>query len=231
MPKMKMTKTAVDSLEPRTKPWIMYDTEIKGFGVRVGRSGRKVWIVEYRPGAGGRGVSTKRLKLADVTILTLDEARRAAKTVLAKARLGDDLADKREKDREMPTVEEFAQVFMRDHVMAKRKASTVRIYQYHVDRLITPVIGNFKLHVVSAADVTNLHLKVGEENGRGTANRVMQTLSSMYGYATRVGIFTGSNPVKNVERFEESLGGSKTTEGAPLGEQDIEALKSLGYIQ
>jgi hypothetical protein len=202
---MKLTKTSVDGLEPREKPWIMYDQEIKGFGVRIGRSGHKAWIVEYRPGAGGRGVSTKRLKLGDVTVLTLDKARTAAKTALAKARLGDDLADQREKDRSMPTIAEYSAVFMKDHVEAKRKPRTAEKYQDHFDRLVNPQIGNTKLHLLTAKDVTGLHLRIGRENGQATANRVLTTLSSMFGYAVRIGGFTCPNPIKNIERFKESF--------------------------
>lgn len=205
MPKMKLTKTAVDALKPRKKPWIMYDTEITGFGVRVGRSGRKVWIVEYRPGAGGRGVSTKRPKLGDTTVLTVEKARKAAKIALARARLGDDLADKREVDRDMPTINEYSKVFMKDHVEAKRKASTAKTYWGHLERMILPNIGSVKIHLLTTEEVTKLHLKIGRENGKGVANRMLITLSSMYGYLRRLKKFTGPNPAAGVERFPEGF--------------------------
>lgn len=200
----KLTKTAVDGLKPREKPWIIYDSEVKGFGVRVGRSGGKAWIVEYRPGAGGRGVSTKRLKLGDTTVLTIDEARKAARKVLAMARLGEDLSDQRERDRAMPTVEEFAKEFLEKHVKAKRKASTLVTYADHVNRLIIPAIGGAKVHLVTVAMVSDLHLAVGRLNGKGIANRMLITLSSMFGWGIKQRRLT-SNPVQPVERFPESF--------------------------
>lgn len=204
MAAMKLTKTAVDGLKPRAKPWIIYDSEVKGFGVRVGRGGGKAWIVEYRPGAGGRGVSTKRLKLGDTTVLTIDEARKAARKVLAMARLGADLADQRERDRAMPTVEEFAKDFLEKHVKAKRKASTLLTYTDHVNRLIIPAIGGAKVHLVTVAMVSDLHLGVGSLNGKGIANKMLITLSSMFGWGIKQGKLT-TNPVQPVERFPESF--------------------------
>lgn len=204
MAAMKLTKTAVDKLEPREKPWIIYDSEVKGFGVRVGRSGGKAWIVEYRPGAGGRGVATKRVKLGDTTVLTIDEARRQARTVLAMARLGDDLADQRERDRAMPTVEKFAEEFLEKHVEAKRKASTLATYTDHVNRLIVPALGGKKVHLVTVGMVSDLHLAVGKLNGKGIANKMLITLSSMYGWGIKQRRLT-SNPVQPVERFPESF--------------------------
>jgi integrase len=204
MAAIKLTKSAVDSLEPRDKPWIMYDSELKGFGVRIGRSGRKAWVVEYRPGAGGRGVSTKRLKLADTAVLTVDEARKAARMVLAKARLGEDLADQRERDRAMPTVEEFSVDFLAKHVKAKRKPRTLKTYQDHFDRLINPSLGSLKIHHLTPEVITEMHLKIGRENGRGIANRALISLSSMYGWAIKQRKLT-TNPVSSVERFPESF--------------------------
>ena len=44
----KITKRTVDALEPRDREHVLWDGEIKGFGVRVRPSGRKTYIVKYR---------------------------------------------------------------------------------------------------------------------------------------------------------------------------------------
>lgn len=53
MPTAKLTKRAVDSLEPGERRYIVFDTDLTGFGVRITPSGHKSWVVEYRPGDGG----------------------------------------------------------------------------------------------------------------------------------------------------------------------------------
>jgi Arm DNA-binding domain len=86
----KLTKRAVDALSPRRKAYAAYDSELRGFGVRVMPGGHKSFIVEYRPHGGGRGNATRRLTLGAYGALTPDQARRAAQEALARVRLGDD---------------------------------------------------------------------------------------------------------------------------------------------
>jgi hypothetical protein len=50
----RLTKRAIDALTPRAKPFIAFDADTKGFGCRVQPSGLKTFVLEHRPGAGGR---------------------------------------------------------------------------------------------------------------------------------------------------------------------------------
>src|SRR4051794_9503758 len=74
--KFKISKRAVDALQAAEKPFVAYDSDLTGFGVRVMPTGSKSWIIEYRPGSGGRTVRSVRLSLGPTTVLTPDEARR-----------------------------------------------------------------------------------------------------------------------------------------------------------
>jgi hypothetical protein len=47
----RLSKRTVDALRPGAKPYIVFDEDLTGFGLRVLPSGTKTWIVEYRPGA------------------------------------------------------------------------------------------------------------------------------------------------------------------------------------
>ncbi len=62
-PKIKITKRTVDALvaAPDGKPFIAFDSELPGFGVRVFPSGTKTYIAQYRPGAGGRNMIARRI--------------------------------------------------------------------------------------------------------------------------------------------------------------------------
>ena len=84
----RLTKRAIDCAVPRDKPFILYDSELAGFGLRIMPSGFRSWIVEYRPNGGGRGVAKKRMTLGAVGKLTPDQARSHAKTILANVALG-----------------------------------------------------------------------------------------------------------------------------------------------
>jgi hypothetical protein len=61
MPNLKLGRRTLAGLPPVVKTTVFYDTELTGFGLKVYPSGAQSWIVEYRPGAGGRGVSKRRM--------------------------------------------------------------------------------------------------------------------------------------------------------------------------
>jgi hypothetical protein len=63
MPKIKISKRSVDALQPDNKPFVAYDEDLTGLGVRIMPSGSKTYIVEYRPGSGGHRVRSVRLSL------------------------------------------------------------------------------------------------------------------------------------------------------------------------
>jgi Arm DNA-binding domain len=83
----KITKRTVDALKPAIKPFIAFDDDVKGFGLRVMPSGVKSYILEYRPGSGGRGITKRRLTLGKHGAMTPEQARKAAQEALARIRL------------------------------------------------------------------------------------------------------------------------------------------------
>ena len=48
--KLTLTRGSVEALEPADKPWVAWDDQLTGFGVRVHPSGTKSFIVNYRAG-------------------------------------------------------------------------------------------------------------------------------------------------------------------------------------
>ena len=102
----KLTKTVVDGLKPEARRYIVFDRDLKGFGIRVATSGVKTWVVEYRPHPGGRGVAKRRLAIGSPSTLTPDEARDKALDFLnSVAKGGDPVRDRNEKRREMKVAE------------------------------------------------------------------------------------------------------------------------------
>ena len=51
---VKITKRAVDALKVTGTCYVAWDTDVPGFGVRVGPTGSKTHVLKYRVG-GGRG--------------------------------------------------------------------------------------------------------------------------------------------------------------------------------
>ena len=72
----KITKRAVDALHPNGADQFLWDTDLKGFGLKVTAGGNKVYILQYRKG--GRGAPTRRVTIGRHGALTPDQARKEA---------------------------------------------------------------------------------------------------------------------------------------------------------
>ena len=88
MPILKLGRRAVTGLPAVTKTTIFYDSDLTGFGVKATPTGALSWVVEYRPGEGGRRVAKRRMVIGTPATLSPEKAREAAETLLAKVKLG-----------------------------------------------------------------------------------------------------------------------------------------------
>ena len=199
----KLTKRAMDALEPRAGSYVMYDTELTGFGVRVMPTGFKSWIVEYRPGDGGRRIAKKRMTLGSTATVTAEQARRKAREILAAARLGFDPSGEREKNRGTPTFKEFAERYLKEEAALKLKPRTVANYRIYIEKHAQPFLGALQLNAIAKADIARLHRSIGKTKP-ATANRVVEALSSVFRYAQTAGeVDDGFNPTRGISHFKE----------------------------
>ena len=61
MPIAKLTKRFVGTVAVNSRRVVYYDTDLKGFGLRVTPTGVKSWCVEYRHEAGGEALQSAEL--------------------------------------------------------------------------------------------------------------------------------------------------------------------------
>jgi len=200
----KITKRSVDGLKPGVggAEAMLWDVELKGFGVRVQRGGTKSYVLHYRAGA-GRGAPLRKLTIGrHGSPWTPETARREAKRLLGLIEGGADPAADKLARKEAPTIAELAERFLAEHAEAKRKTSSAAEYRRLLDKIILPALGKRKAADVSRADVTKLHH--ANRAAPYQANRVLAVLSKMFNLAERWGLRPdGSNPCRHVERFAE----------------------------
>ena len=200
----KITKRAVDRLRPLDgREVTLWDTEVKGFGIRARAGGAKTYIVRYRPGGGGRAAPLRTLTIGTHgSPWTPDKARDEAKRVLGQVQQGKDPAADRSSRREALTVKDLADRFLAEHVEAKRKTRTAAEYRRLLDKLIVPFLGNKKLPDLSRGDIAKLHHSLRASPYQ--ANRALAVLSKMMNLAERWSLRPdGSNPCRHVEKFKE----------------------------
>src|SRR5882724_9869667 len=90
MPRIKLTKSAIDAIQTPASDIVYWDAGCPGFGVKVTPRGRKVFIVLYR--IGGAGSRLRKYTIGPYGRVTLHQAQVAAQKVFAAKLEGRDLA-------------------------------------------------------------------------------------------------------------------------------------------
>lgn len=198
----KITKRVVDAAETKAKRYTIFDSEVIGFGLRVYPTGKKSYIFEYRPGAGGRSEKKKRATIGSTTEFTPDEARKLADNLRSRVKVGEDPQSDKANERKAITVDALSQKFMSDHVEAKRAANTIDAYQDALKRYVLPKLGKMKAKDVNTSHVTRLHVDM--KDMPSMANKVVAVVSSMFSFGFRMKLIPKSeNPAEEVERYRE----------------------------
>ena len=198
----KLSKRTVDALTPRDKVFVTFDDDVKGFGVRVMPSGCKTFVLEYRPGAGGRGVAKRRLTLGRCGSMTVEQARKAALDALAHIRLGADPQSTKMSQRAALSVSDLIDAFVASHVGIKLKAGTALGYQIALAKL-SEAYGSTKADSLKRAEVAALHRSMAATPYQ--ANRTLAAISSMYSWSERHGYLPPGhgNPAHKIGRYRE----------------------------
>jgi integrase len=194
----KITKAQVDSVDPRNKDRFVWDTELKGFGLKVTPAGSKVYILQYRKG--GRGSSTQRVTIGRHGPLTAEQARKEATRLLGAIAQGGDPAAVRAETRAAPTMKALAERFLAEHAATKTKARSEAEYRRLIDKIILPALGRKRVRDVTRADISRLHHDHRDTSYQ--ANHAVAVLSKMFSLAELWGERpANSNPCKGIERY------------------------------
>jgi integrase len=195
----KLTKRLVDSARSTADhDTFVWDSDLRGFGLRVKPSGVRSYVIQYRT---PRGIS-RRMTIGQHGVLTPDEARKEAKFHLGRAAKGDDPAAEKAKARGGSTLADVAAQFLAEHASAKKKPTSVRMDRINLNKHILPLLGRKQAESISRADVRRLHFSM--RNTPGAANRCLALVSKMMNLAERWGIRPdGTNPCRHVEKYPE----------------------------
>lgn len=189
----KVTKRLVESIAPAQKDVFVWDSEIKGFGVRVKPSGVRSYLVQYRTREGRSG----RFTLGKHGVLTADEARKKARVVLAQVLEGaDPAAEKQAARHPKETVTRVFETYLALH--ARPKLRTAQEVERHFRRDVAPMIGPLDLTAVTRKDIVRVHDQIAtrsESSARGT----LRILSSFFGWCVKRDLIP-SNPCLGLEK-------------------------------
>lgn len=199
MSKLKLTKTVVENL-PFTDSGqrFYYDSDLKGFGVRVGRT-KKTYFAEKRVNR-----RTCRTSIGEHGLMTCEQARKKAYTILGRMAEGENTnqAQLRKQGQSVTLAE--ALVEYRQH--RDLQLSTQRHYQGAVHNALTDW-ANRPLVEITGEMAAQRHKKLTQENGPDYANHTMRTLRAIWNFAAEKFDPDGEtrlqrNPVQRLSRLK-----------------------------
>jgi integrase len=256
MARIRLTKRVVDEAEPaqgeggELREVKLWDSDVRGFFLRVLPSGSKVYAVSY--GTGRRGV-VRRVTIGEhgapwtpdpVTgeqrTLTCELARQEAERLRGEVRAGGDPGAKRVSERALPTLAQFAERYLTDYAGPHKRPATVaadrgllglrekprrRFKAQPKPRTILAALGSRRVDRISTSEVTRLHLAWKDTPTR--ANRALALLSHIFAMAEKWGVRPrGTNPCRGIDRFDE-----KRRERFLSGEELARLGAALGFAE
>jgi integrase len=178
MPRIKLTKSAIDALTKTTSEVVYWDAACPGFGVKVTPQGRKVFVVVYR--TGGAGSKQRKYTIGPYGRVTLHQARVAAQKVFtAKLEGRDPAAEKREAKRRIVAdrVEDLLENFITQRLASNRSAAAI-------SRLLRREVGTAwagrSVHTISKRDVVDLMCAIVQRGAPGSANKTLKSLKTFF---------------------------------------------------
>ncbi len=175
---------------------ITYDSEVKGFGVRVTAGGARSFILNYR--VHGR---ERRLTIGSFPDWVCAAARGEAKELKKRIDRGEDPLAEIHAGRAAPTIADLAERYTEEHLPRKRPGSRTRDLAM-IRNHILPALKHLKVAEVSFRDIDGLHRKMTQHGIPVHANRTVALLSKMFGLAVRWQ-WRSDNPAKGIERNSE----------------------------
>jgi len=177
MPRVHLTRQFAQAAAcPPGRPKIdFFDADQRGFMLEVRASGGKTFYQRYTDARGRE----RQFKLGPAEILTLDQARRKARLILAQALIGEDPQQQRRALRETPTLNEFVRDRYLPHVKSYKRSwcTDETVLRLH----ILPALGAEPVDQVKNEAISEL-LEAMRQKGyaSGTTNRVLILLRYIY---------------------------------------------------
>lgn len=213
----KITKRLVDALYAKDRDVFVWDSELRGFGVRAKPSGVKSYVVQYRNQQG----RSRRITIGSHGRLAPTEARIEARKTLADVDRGGDPAQDRAALRTAPSMRELCERYLLEHASEHKKQRSIETDASNIRNHILPLVGHIKVADVTRVDIDRLKRAVKDgrtakdekiaprkriivKGGSFAANRCLALLSKMFNLAEAWGLRPdGSNPVRHIKKYPE----------------------------
>jgi integrase len=180
---------------------IIFDDQLKRFGLRARSSGHRSWIIQYEKW--GR---SQRITLGNAAVLTPDQARHLAVQELAKLDLGADIATERakakvkEKRLFKSVVEQYLQAREIDLRKGELRQNTLTEITRYLQKTFRR-LHHMPIGAIQRADVASI-LRDKANDSPVAAGLARSVLSTFFGWSIGEGFIDGPNPVAGTNKFK-----------------------------
>jgi hypothetical protein len=224
MPRLKLTKSAIDALPVPKLDTVHWDASAPGFGVKVTPAGRKIFIVLYR--TGGAGSKLRKYTIGPYGRVTLHQARVAAQKVFAAKHEGrDPAAEKRQSNRRAVAdrIDDLLDGFITQRLAQNRSAAeTSRLLRREVG---IPWAGR-SVHSISKRDVVDLISAIAQRGAPGSANKTLKSLKTFLGWCVGQAVLDRS-PAEGVPQPMREVARDRVLDDTELA-QILIAARTMG---
>lgn len=175
--------------------YVIWDTELAGFGMRVRPSGKRYWFVRLRHRGKHRRVSLGRIEEVEAQTARGEARKRLAEVAL-------DGLPRRVSVKIAPVLDDYVEEFWTD-CARHWKVSTQARNRSALRLEVLPRFGTMRLDLIGRAEIARW--RDDYANGREAKyNRAVPVLSAMLKYAEQLGyIRKGSNPCRGMPGFKK----------------------------
>jgi len=194
----KLTSANVRTLQPDSDDYIVFDSAMPGFGLRIRNREHRTIIAQYK-----LGNKHRRINLGVVGKVSFEDAKQHARKIFGQVAENKDPADKRAQARKA-VVHSFANAVPKylEARFGSLKPSTHEAQQLHLNKHWAALHG-LPLAGVTRADVAASLTTITKDKGPITAHRARSTLSKFYVWAVGEGLCE-NNPVIGTNKRDEN---------------------------
>ncbi len=188
---MRFTDTAIKKLKPELKRYEVWETNGKGFGLRVSPAGRKSWIFIYRYDGVPRRMTLG--TYPEMSLATAHETLARSRGVINKG--GDPGIEKLHKksaNRAAFTVKDLVEEYLEKWAKVRKKERSWKEDQRMLYKDLVPAYGRRKAKDIKRRDIIVLLDQLVERGATVGANRTLAVIRRMFNFAVERSILDAS---------------------------------------
>jgi integrase len=174
-----------------------YDTKEKGLGLYITATGHKSFFIKKCINN-----QQKVIVIGPFPAMSVELARKKAQEIKLQIAMGENPLEEKEKRAKEKTLGEAYREYMEKHAKAECKPRSQKDIELHL-RKVLALWNQRELSSIARQEVRDLHERIGKENGKIEANRVLTYICAIYNKMISWD-WEGANPTIGIKKFKET---------------------------